>query len=420
MNPDTGELQAIAQRLWEQGPSLQAAGTERRARSLGETFTRLADPDHEVGRTLRQTLLRTTGLSPQGIDWGLRTAIAPLRASTLLRMAQSIPAPAPNFRPSRPGRMLAVILSGNVFTAPARALAYPLLLGWPVMAKASSADGAFASAFARTLESVDAPLASALSVVTFTGGDAAAEGVLLQQADAVSVYGSDHTLNEVRSRVPATAGFIGHGHGLGAVWVGAQALSDEQDAARAAANCALDIAAYDQRGCLSPHAVWVEQGCAVDAQRFGKLLFDALAEQAVSMPRGALPVQAGAAQLQWRGVAATRGTLHEGEGYAVAVEENGSLRLSPGYRNAQVLSAPSLDAFCRAMSPLGVHLKALGVAGQDMAQLAERLPASTAPALGPVGHMQTPAPDSPADGQPWWHGLLRWLSLHNAGDADAT
>lgn len=195
---------------------------------------------------------------------------------------------------------------------------------------------------------------------------------------------------------------MGHGHGLGLGWV-----SRDADLDAAARDLALDVAAYDQRGCMSPHAIGVERGA--DRERFSRALAASLEELATSLPRGALPTDVGAAQVQWRGVAAARGILREGDGWAVADEGAQAPRVSPGWRNVMVFEAPSAAAFAERASAFGGHLKAIGVAGDRHAVASALLP-GVSPRVCRAGTMQTPALTVYADGLPPWDGWRRFVS----------
>ena len=80
---------------------------------------------------------------------------------------------------------------------------------------------------------------------------------LCNHADVVSVYGSDETVAAVRRQLGRTTRLLPHGHGVSLAWVPARALSSAARARAAARALSIDIAAYDQRGCLSPQGVWV-------------------------------------------------------------------------------------------------------------------------------------------------------------------
>jgi hypothetical protein len=157
--------------------------------------------------------------------------------------------------------------------------------------------------------------------------------------------------------------------------------------------------------------VFVARSGRVVPREFSRLLADeGLAPLARSLPRGALPMDLGAQQLQWRGLGVVRGELFEGDGFAVSYEADGPLRLSPGYRNVLVLECGDPRELARRVGPLGVHLKALGVGG-DAARRAEIARAPLAPRVSALGTMQTPGLGGPADAVDPFAPFRRFLAL---------
>lgn len=407
-------------RAVEAREALAAAGPEGVAAALGRACDRIARGDDDLRDDL-SLLAPSTGLSGPMVRWALETTLGGATEDAWLALARAHlrPPPGRDARP-QPARLVAVWLAGNVFTAAVRGMFLPLLAGAPVVAKASSRESIFPRLLARTLAEESPAIGRALAVVGFAGDDAAAGDALLAAADVVSVYGADGTVAALRGRVPATSRVVPHGHGLGAAYVPAAALDGERAAERVARALALDVAAYDQRGCLSPHAVFVEEGGAVPPAELARLLADVgLAELAASLPRGPLPADVGGAQLQWRGVAAVRGALFEGDGYAASFEDRAPLRVSPGWRNVAVLACDGPEDAVARLAPAGSHLKSLGVAGDAAAgrRLAALLRTPLAPTLAPVGQMQTPPLDVLADGAPPLEGLFRWIDVGPADDA---
>ncbi|HEY6881916.1 MAG TPA: acyl-CoA reductase, partial [Polyangiales bacterium] len=295
------ELRQLATDVAASADTLWSAGPERRARWLASAFAHLARADSELGREAVQVLAESSGLSEPMVRWSLDTTLAPLTFEALSALERT--PQRPHCMRARPGRLCAVVLAGNVVSAAARAIGYPLLFGWPVLAKASSGDDALARLLEAALAESCPELADAYRVVTYAAEQDALHAALLEQADLVIAYGSDHTVSAIRAQVGPTVSFIGHGHGLGAAFIGRTAGLEE--AARA---LALDVAAYDQRGCLSPHVAWVEG----DAEAFAALVQRELAQLAVTLPRGRIPLEIAGAQLSWRALGAMRGTLLEG------------------------------------------------------------------------------------------------------------
>jgi hypothetical protein len=402
-------VRALATQAVARGEALWRADFPGRARWLGQAFAMLGSPRSKLGQRARAEIPKSSGLSEPMVSWALETSLAGLTEAHLLELARSVHPPHPGARLVRPGHLCALILAGNVFTAAARGAALPLLFGWPVLAKASSDDDVFARLLKDALDESAPELADAFAVVTFAGDEAHHTTALLEQADAVVAFGSDRTLNEIRANLGATVSFVPHGHGLGAAFVDTPALASLESAQEVARGLALDVAAYDQRGCLSPLVAWVVEGGKVGLEAFAELVFAELDALRANLPRGTLPIEVASAQLSWRGVGAMRGRLFEGDGFAVSCEEHGLLRLSPGYRNLQILGLEQAAQLPAKLAPLGVHLKTLGVSGvADREALVRSLPARVAPRVCGVGTMQTPPVHALHDGLPAWEGLLRW------------
>ena len=403
---DPRELREIASTLIHRGAHLRSTASEQRAQWLASACQILRDPETPLGALVRERVPASCGLSTQMVEWALESSLMPLTADALLELESVLP-PHPRAMRAEPGQLCAVVLAGNVFTAALRALSIPLLYGLPVLAKASSHDHAFAELLQAALSEADPTLCQALRVVTFSGEDEDLAQALFEQADVVSAYGSDTTLNEIRARLGASVSFIPHGHGLGAALVGKDALLRNDHSAAVARGLALDVAAYDQRGCMSPHAIWVERGAAITPRAFAEQLASELETLQRELPRGPLPLSDASAQLSWRGVSTLRGELFEGDGYAVSYEESAPLRVSPGQRNVQVIAVDQLKEAYDRLAPLGVHLKCLALAGVDARKL--MLAPRLAPRLCMPGSMQTPPLQALQDGVPAWEGFVRWL-----------
>ncbi len=73
----------------------------------------------------------------------------------------------------------------------------------------------------------------------------------LGSAKAVIVFGSDETVREIESRLFPHQIFIPHNHKISV------AIIDSDENQEAAKLAALDVAMYDQQGCLSPHDIYV-------------------------------------------------------------------------------------------------------------------------------------------------------------------
>jgi hypothetical protein len=340
------------------------------------------------------------------VDWGSRTTLDTIRQETLLALARK--ARLESGQSSKPISMLAVVLAGNVFTASVRAVLVPLLLGVPVLVKASSKEVRFPTMLRDALRQTNARLGAAIDIVTFSGGDAGCESALVEHAEAIAVYGSDETVAALASRV-GHAPLIPHGHGVSVAYCGSDAMGDAR-VSNSIASLSLDICAYDQRGCLSPQLLFLEAASDRTAHDFARRLAEeGLDPMSQTLPRGPLPALVGAAQAQWRGLAEVEGTLIRGEDYALAIRTSQGARWSPGYRNLSIVPVRTMAEAFRVIEPIGAALKSIGADPASVSAVGERLRKSSLLRGYPckLGSMQTPALDAPADGFPIWHGLLQ-------------
>jgi hypothetical protein len=192
-------------------------------------------------------------------------------------------------------------------------------------------------------------------------------------------------------------------------YCGAEALSGAPRS-DTIAKLALDVCAYDQRGCLSPQLIFIEAASERSAREFARgLAEEGLEPMNRTLPRGRLPASIGAEQAQWRGVAEVEGALIRGTSYGLAIRSAEPIRWSPGYRNVTIVPVRTIDEAFRAIEPIGASLKCIGTDPASISNVSARLTESRmlrAYACA-LGSMQTPAVDAPADGFPIWHGLLR-------------
>jgi hypothetical protein len=399
---DASVVRARAASVLEAGEALRVSTLEERAHWLSQAARTLARQAEDG----RDALSRTTGLSIPMVEWAARTTLDTMTEDAMRGLAQS--AQKGTDQAPDPIAMLSVVLAGNVFTASVRGIVVPLLFGVPVLVKASSIETLFPAMLCDALRSADSRLGAAMSVVVFPGGDAEAETALVELAAAVSVYGSDETIGAIAARLASTP-LIAHGHGVSVAYCGSHAVRGAH-LGDTISELSLDICAYDQRGCLSPQLVLVEETPDLSAMDFAeRLAKEGLEPLSRTLPRGPLPISVGAAQAQWRGIAEVEGTLFRGDTYAVSVRDPQPIRWSPAFRNITVAGVRGLDEALRAMQPIGSNLKCVGTGSASMPELQARLTES--PTLSAyactTGTMQTPSLDAPADAHPIWRALFR-------------
>lgn len=365
--------------------ALDALGGARRAELLT-----LALPAFEASaRQSIAALATSSGLKKTNLLRGLMETLESITLDRLLAILKRAERAAPRGTRAAPRGLHLSILPANVFTAPIRAMLLPLLFGNPVIAKASARGDHLAHLFAESLAEVDPLMRDALFVITFGSSERALLERLLVHAKSVAAYGTDQTVRAVRELLPAQTPYQAHGSGLGL------ALLDRPADDALLARFAEDIIAYDQRGCLSPHALFV----IGDPEEAAAGLERALSAASFRTPRGALPLELASAQLQWRAVGEARGELIEGHDFAITIEPSGPPRLSPGYRNLAIIPLGSPAELQPIAASFGHRLKALAIESEDAASIVRSLPPIVSPRISRFGEMQRPAIDEP------WEGL---------------
>jgi hypothetical protein len=217
-------------------------------------------------------------------------------------------------------------------------------------------------------------------------------GALSAWADVVHAWGHDETISSLATAMGRDV--IAHGSGLSLAVI----TRHEADALDVDA-LARDVARHDQRGCLSPAAVILEEGAALDPSTLAERLYDALAGLEAGWPRGKVDKDELARARAWRDTAQAIGEwIGVGEHHAVSAEL-GAIRDTPGLRHVAV-HVRSKDAIDALLAQLGARLKCVGVVDVD---------AWNAPHgvhVVRLGQMQTPALLAPADGAPPWTGFV--------------
>jgi hypothetical protein len=310
--------------------------------------------------------------------------------------------------------------AGTVPGVAVTSLIRSLLVKSAVVLKPGRGDVTLPVLFAAGLAEVDAELAESVAVVYWPGPFGHQTEWFLGRLDLVVVYGGDDTVAWVRDRVPVHTPLRAYRHRLGVGLVGREALGggEEGEASSTATHAARAVALFDQRGCVSPHVLFVEQGGEVDPEAWAARLAGALERLEVELPSGSLSAAEGAALQQLRGAAeleegAGRSVVHHGGRHApwtVLLPAEGRLVPSCLNRTVRVLPVDDLMDVPGELESWAPYLQTVGVAGlghrgPGIREALARLGASRI-----VDLAQVPWPP------PWWHhdgsgplrSLVRW------------
>jgi hypothetical protein len=411
---------AIAARwreLREAGTALGRRSARETLEVLGRTLDGWRDPRSAWRRGLEAELPAATGFTRPVVREGLARGLEAWSGDALVSLYEhELGGLEGTGGEARGFDTTAVLLAGSIPMPTLLSLLAPLAMRSPVLAKRASRDPVTAGWWLRSLAETDAELARCADVLDFSGDDDSCVHALVA-ADCVVATGSDETVAAVAARVAPPRRFVGHGH---AVSVAALAPPATRGAAldAAADGIALDVALWDQLGCLSPIAVYVVDADTAAADRVAESLARALADVETRLPRGAVDPAAAAviaherAEAEMRAATGRRVALHaSADGrWTVVREDTAALRPAPLHRFVRVHPLPDASALLETLRPLADHLAGVALAGPGKPEpgaLASALTTLGASRVCPPGALQAPPLGWPRGGRGVFTPLAR-------------
>jgi hypothetical protein len=324
----------------------------------------LTEPSHPLGIRARKELAQATRLSPANVEYALTHCLeVTATEQELTQLIEQIP------RSPRAH----VLLSANVFTASLRAVAIAIASSPKREIRASRRDTLFTE------------LLHEASPETFD----LTEQLSPEPGEHVWAYGSDSTMQTLLQSWPAGVVLHAHGYGYGviAITFDAQSTVTDEDFDK----IALDVAVFDQRGCLSPRVVLV-QGDEPTTLALAQRLFAALKRVDQRFPVGSLSDQELTENAHYRALWQYLGTCYESDAGRVSVDlDEGPWTVAPGGRSLHVRKVTNLSS---TLVEHATEITTLGCQLEHQISLATLLP--TARVVG-FGRMQRPPLDGPVD-----------------------
>lgn len=306
--------------------------------------------------------------------------------------------------------------AGSVPGVCATSLVRSLLVKTPVLVKPGAGDRALTELFLRGLREKDPEVAEAVAVVYWPGGDRDSEDRALALAERVVVYGSDHACRSIRDRVPVHVPVVLYHHRESVAVVGSDATREPYLPETAAA-LAFAASTFDQRGCVSPHRVWV-LGSRDDAERLAAATAGAMAREAEEAAPGPRSEAEAARVQQLRGSAEFRHAAGQdvrfwsdpGTGWTVMLEEASVTEPSGAPRTLVFAWVPEVGALASALEGEGPHLQSVGLAGLGRAEgaVVDVLARMGATRLAPLRDIPFPPAWWLHDGKGPLRALVRW------------
>ena len=396
---------------------------------MDRCIRRWLDPDSDERRQAEAQLPATTGLSPPMLRHVLPLVFEEYRGERLGALLdaelggrdgldRAVASDGGSHRAIGP-KLSVHVLAGNLPGAGLDGTIFSLLVKSAVLVKAASAEPVLPALFARSLATVDPELGACLRVVHWPGGRADLENAAFGRADLVVASGSDASLASIRGRLGADTRFIGYGHKLSFGLVTRAGLADRGALAHWSRAAAYDVAVYDQLGCLSPQLVYVEEGGPVSPREFASALADDLAAWQITLPRGAMPTEAGSAvrrlrdRAEWQALAGKDVVLHvspDGTDWTVIYEADPTFAPSPLYRTVHVKPLHGPAHLAELLADWRPYLEAAGIAADpdEAARLGELLAGLGVSRVCPLGKMQRPPLNWCRGGRPRIGDFVRW------------
>ncbi|MBI3192660.1 MAG: hypothetical protein HYZ36_08340, partial [Pedosphaera parvula] len=273
--------------------------------------------------------------------------------------------------------------------------------------------------FAHSLYEVEPKLGACLEVAEWRGGSESLEPALFAEATCVTATGSDETLEAIRKRLPSKVRFLGYGHRVSFGYLTQETLSGHE-VRQLVARAARDVVAWNQLGCLSPHAFYVERGGRTPAVNFAEMLAQELEQRELEEPRGQLPPESAVAIASRRALYEVRaahipGTQHwcspGSTAWTVVFEADPRFQHSCLNRFIYVKEVNSLEETLRGAEAVYGQISTVGLAAP-----ASRLQGIVADLAGwgvtrvcPIGQMQNPPLTWRHDGRPTLGDLVTWI-----------
>jgi hypothetical protein len=183
----------------------------------------------------------------------------------------------------------------------------------------------------------------------------------LTKADLVLAYGRDETIDVLRNYISPEATFIAHGHAESAAIIFKEAVEINN-----LEKLAYDMLSYDQRGCLSPRVVYIEEGGkytpAEYAKIFAELILPSFAKQ---LPRGGLFPGEAEEILHQRSLGRFRGSVYTGNDWTICYDDEQTWPVTALPRFIFFKSFKNPQALITILHPIKNHLISFGFAGAE-------------------------------------------------------
>lgn len=177
------------------------------------------------------------------------------------------------------------ICAGNIIGIGVIEIIMDKLIDAATWVKPPSEEPVFTTLYTKTIEELDPQLANTIAVLPYESKQTELNEYLFSQSDIVRATGSELARrNLIKLSKKHNTPVAGHWHKLSFITIAREYLNKQ--AREIAELVSLDVSAWDQQGCFSPHEIFVEKGGMVSPKEFAKLLAEEMAVTAEILPKG--------------------------------------------------------------------------------------------------------------------------------------
>ena len=419
--PDAGaeRVRAARGRLEQAAAPLRSLALDERIDALTRVLSLWTAADSPWRRELADALAACSPFHPRTLSEGLESGLRawnPVRFAACCREELAMGSTS-GTRALAPFEWTAVLAGGSIPMPTLLSGLLPLAVGSPVLLRETSRDPITGSLLKRSLESSEPALARAFETLSFPSDDDAALESFLE-APCVVATGSDETLRSISARLRPTQRWVAYGHRFSIAVLGPECAKDPVLLEHAASGLALDVARWDQSGCLSPVVAYLVGVDEPDRQAIARAIAEALDRLADSLPRGEIPREALASQALERSEARMRQASGravlaiEGKDATVLLDEDARPRPAPLGRFLRLQPVATATQLIDALEPFRGHLSNTALAGlnaEETTSLQRALADLGVSRFTSPGSLQTPPVDWPHDGMPLLLPMARFV-----------
>jgi hypothetical protein len=313
------------------------------------------------------------------------------------------------------------ITAGNLPNPTFMSIALGLLTRSAQFVKCASGAAWLPRLFAHSIYHTDPKLGACLELAEWRSGNATLADALFREADCVTATGSDEMLAAVRAKLPVRTRFVGYGHQASFGFVAKEILAG-RSAQQVVGKAADDVIAWDQLGCLSPQAFYVQRGGEIGPDEFAAQLAAELHHREASEPRGRVSAQTAAAIASRRAVYEVR-AAHSADtqlwasagstAWTVVYEADPTFQSSCLHRFIYVKAVRDLAEALHAAENVRGKVSSVGLAADSSrhTDLALALANWGVSRVCPIGQMQNPPLTWRHDGRPALGDLVTWTDF---------